>query len=154
MRNLDDTWFRVTEQEIEQFQINLDPVRRKKLRIDTLLRAARSTSGFPDCPVCTKQRVAITSLIAEIPSINTGSRDAVMAYLRSVNSIVDHLRRKHSMISEGEYTGAWLAIGTGIGVAFGASFGQIAIGLPVGIAVGLAVGALLDSQARRQGRIL
>ncbi len=75
-------------------------------------------------------------------------------YFRSrLNEFKKYLKDKLSLISEGYYT----AIGIALGVAFGAAFGslyEMGIGVTFGMIIGLIIGAYMDSEARKQNRVL
>jgi hypothetical protein len=70
-----------------------------------------------------------------------------------LNEFKKYLKDKFSLISKGYYT----AIGISLGVAFGAAFGSIyglGNGLTLGMLIGLVIGAILDSEAKKQNRVL
>ncbi|MGI2335713.1 MAG: glycine zipper family protein [Dehalogenimonas sp.] len=75
-------------------------------------------------------------------------------YSQSLDHIVKHLKEVHHLSEEGEYTGMWMALGTGIGVALGAAIDNVGAGIAIGVGIGLAIGSLLEAGARKQSRML
>ena len=74
-------------------------------------------------------------------------------FRKKLNEFKKYLSSKFSLISEGYYT----AIGISLGVAFGAAFGSVfglGIGVSFGMIIGLIIGAILDSEAKKQNRVL
>ena len=68
-----------------------------------------------------------------------------------------YLKAQFSFISEGYYTGIGMSLGMSFGVAFGAAFRNdlgITYGLISGMLVGLIIGAVMDSKAKKEGRVL
>jgi len=65
-----------------------------------------------------------------------------------------YLKDKFSFISEGYYTGIGLSLGISFGVTFGVVYGKVPYGMILGMLLGLTIGAVMDSKAKKEGRVL
>lgn len=53
-------------------------------------------------------------------------------------------------ISETNYVGVFLPIGTGLGVTFGVIFDNLAMGISLGTSLGLLIGAIIESMKKKK----
>jgi hypothetical protein len=75
-------------------------------------------------------------------------------YGKRFKQMVRHLQGQHKLVPRGHYVGIWTSIGAGIGVAIGAGMDSVGGGIPIGIGIGVAVGMILDSRAKKEGRVI
>ena len=95
---------------------------------------------------------AIETKLDEL-ELESNPENRIKYFKKRLNEFKKYLKDKFSLISEGYYT----AIGISLGVAFGAAFGSIyglGTGVSFGMIIGLIIGAVLDSEAKKQNRVL
>jgi len=128
----------------------------KKYRLNLLLGVAERVDEFhPVCGQCQLFQQEITSLAHNLGNlIQLQNKERIKAHLQSINSMVKHLQKQHKLVTEGHYTGIWLAIGTAIGAALGPLSDEIVGSLPIGIGIGMAIGAALDAKTRKEDRVI
>ncbi|MFT6338376.1 MAG: hypothetical protein ACJATI_005149 [Halioglobus sp.] len=74
-------------------------------------------------------------------------------YKKNLGEFKKYLKDEFSLISEGYYTGLGMALGLAFGVAFGSAIGA-SNGLIFVMLIGLVIGASMDSEAKKQNRVL
>lgn len=99
-----------------------------------------------------EELLAIETKLDEL-ELKSNPENRIKYFRKRLNEFKKYLKDKFSLISEGYYT----AIGISLGVAFGAAFGSIfgmGVGVAFGIIIGLIIGANMDSEAKKQNRVL
>jgi len=153
-------WYNRIDNEISQYLYTLNKKDAKKYKLDLLRRIARRVDDFAGyCGECQAFKSEISdllqglSLLVQIPG-----KEGVKSHARSVNNMVNHLKKVHKLVNKGHYLGIGMgigmAIGAGLGGALGAASDNPAIGTPLGIAIGVAIGSYLDKKAEREGKVI
>ncbi len=130
----------------------------KNLLVRIVLRLKSLSGGCEEC-------AALTSKLSEYIKKHKqgGFQQDYAVYKRLINETTLHLNKKHGLVKEGYYIGAFMSlgisIGAGLGVAFGISvLGNIALGIPLGCCFGLCAGLVLgsakDAEAKKKGLII
>lgn len=149
-------WYLRIADRITQLKETLPANDYKKLKLDMLLCVAERTDEFSDtCGQCQILKQDISTLVPDIDYlVQTGDKERRKAHVKKIDSIVDHLRKQHKLVTEGYYLGIAMAIGAGLGLALGAATDIIGGGVPIGIGAAVAVGLALDAKAKRENRVL
>ena len=121
-----------------------------------LLRLAERVDGFSvTCGECQAFQQDITQLVQDLGNLTQLTDKARrQSHFDKINEIIKHLQKSHKMVTQGQYFGIAMTIGTAIGTALGAAFDNIAIGAAIGTALGLLVGGYLDRKAKEEGRVI
>jgi hypothetical protein len=148
-------WYRTIEIGVESLKAQLGRDA-QDYHLDRFLKMARRVDEFAaSCPKCQLYQPEIDQMLrdlaADAPQI---PREQKRKFLGGMEDILNHLKKTHGLISEGQNVGLWLAIGTAAGVALGAAIGNPAIGIPIGVVLGLGVGYFLDARAKKAGRVV
>jgi hypothetical protein len=150
-------WYGHVEKEVGRYRESLSQKDYKKYRLDMLVRVAGRVDDFSaTCGECQILKQDITTLLQDLNYVSgmSAAREKRRIYLKKIDNIIKHLKKKHRLVNEGEYMGIWTAMGTAIGVAIGAGSENISIGIPIGVAIGIAVGAYLDRKAKKEDRVI
>ena len=125
----------------------------RKYKLDLLLCLARRVDSFSAlCAECQSRKQEITALTNDLANLSLMSKAARKSYFKAIGDITKHLQKQHKLVTEGQYIGIGMAIGSGIGVALSAALEGA--GLPIGIGIGTAFGFYLDAKAKREGRVI
>jgi hypothetical protein len=148
-------WYRNLSAGVEDIKAQLGADSRD-FYFDRFMKIARRVDEFADnCQQCHQYQSHMDSLLKDLaanaPQI---PKEQKRTFLGNTNTILSHLKKVHGLISDGQNTGIWLAIGAGIGVALGSAFKNPGIGIGAGVALGLIIGASLDAKARKDGKII
>ena len=87
-------------------------------------------------------------------TLSDGSKNREKYFKQKLNHFIKYLKKNFSIISEGYYTAIGISLGISFGVAFGAAFNNVSNGLIFGMLIGLLIGAVVDSKAKREGKVL
>ncbi len=90
----------------------------------------------------------------ELNSDQTRSR---RYYRKKYNALVYFIQKEFSYVTEGYYTGLFMALGMSFGLAIGTAFGMpngLVFGMIVGMMLGLFLGRYKDEEAKKQNKIL
>jgi len=153
-------WYNRVATEIDQYRIRLGEKDFKKYKLDLLVRMAKRVDGFSHtCGECETFKQEITGLVQEMSLlIQMPSKEGLKNHTKSVNRLLEHLKKVHKLVEKGHYLGMGIGIGMAIGAALGSAIGAAmdspGVGTGVGIALGVAVGLYLDRKAREEGRVL
>ena len=149
-------WYERIAKQIDQLKLKLSEKDYKKYKLSTLLCIAeRIAEVSPECGQCQIFQQDISTLAQDTANIiQLADRRARKAYFKTIESISEHLRRHHNLVTEGYYIVIGIAIGSGLGVAIGTVLPNIATGIPIGVGVGIAIGAALDAKAKKEGRVI
>jgi hypothetical protein len=148
-------WYRNLEVSVESLKAQLGRDA-QDYHLDRFLKMARRVDEFaPDCPRCRLYQPEIDQMLrdlaADAPQI---PREQKRKFLGGMDDILNHLKKTHGLISEGQNVGLWLGIGTVAGLTLGVVIDNPAIGIPIGVVLGLGVGYFLDSRAKKAGRVV
>lgn len=139
-----------------ELNLNLDPNIRKKFNFTLADRVIKRLDEFSgECVECATYYKDISDIVADYRA-RTGSlikKDAV-TFNKKIRQVVNHLQKKHKLVSEGFYAGIFMSTGMAIGASLGISMKNLAVGIAVGIAIGVALGYGLDADAKRKGRLI
>ena len=153
-------WYNRIDSEISQYLYTLSKKDAKKYKLDLLRRIAGRVDGFAGyCGECQAFKSEISGLLQELSLlIQMPSKEGAKKHTRSINNIVNHLKKVHKLVGKGHYmgigTGIGMAIGAGLGRAIEAAVGFSGIGTAVGIAMGIVIGRYLDKKADREGKVI
>jgi hypothetical protein len=155
MKNQSD-WLNNTKRQIGLLKDTLGDKKYKKYKLPLLLCLAERVAQFyPQCGQCHILQRDISGLIQEIGSLTQfPDKNRQKSYFKTMDMIVQHLRKQHKLVNEGYYMGIGIAIGTGFGVALGVAMRQVGGGIPIGVGIGLTIGVALDAKAKKEGRVL
>ena len=143
------------ESRIEALKPNLSLNNQKRLRLGVVLRVARRLDALAvSCDTCPGHRTAIDRLVSSLDTVDTWTLAEWKAYYRSLDGIINHLKKAHGLAEESDHMALWMAVGIGIGTALGAALGNIALGVALGVGGGVALGAMMDAVAHKQGRVI
>jgi hypothetical protein len=160
MMEVGSAWYNRIATEIGQYQVTLGEKGFKKYKLDLLMRIARRVDDFSNtCGECQTFKQEITSLVQEMGLLlQMPSKEGFKKHTRSVNRVLEHLKKVHKLVEKGHYLGMGIGIGMAVGAALGSAIGaaldQPGVGSGVGIALGVAVGLYLDRKAKEEGRVL
>jgi hypothetical protein len=150
-----EQWYQGIESQINSYRQLVSKKDFKKYQLDLLLRVAKRLASFSrDCEECRKYLEDISRLSAEAGSPPLISKEQKKEYNHSLNTIVQHLKKKHKLVFEGETSGYWIAIGVALGIALGPAFNNLSWGIPIGLAIGVAIGSGFEYKAKKEGRVL
>jgi hypothetical protein len=153
-------WYNRIATEIGQYQVTLGPKGFKKYKLDLLLRVAGRVDEFSGtCGECQTLKSEIKRLTQELSLLTQmPSKQGMKNHTKAINSLVEHLKKAHKMVSKGHYMGIGISLGWVIGGAIGGALGAAVdnpgIGTAIGIALGIAVGRYLDKKAEREGKVI
>jgi len=148
-------WYHSLETDVEALKVQLGADARD-FYLERFLKVAWRVDGFAeDCQQCREHQFRMVGMQEEL-SANIAQllKEHKRNFLGNTSSILAHLKKAHGLISDGQNTGIWLAIGAGIGVALGATFHNPVIGIATGVGLGLVIGISLDAQARKAGKVI
>jgi hypothetical protein len=149
-----------TEQMIElakNLEDRFDQKELRKLDLDQLVRILiRLDSLLPGCEDCEKLLVEMENCLNQLAGLSgTLDKQEYDRYKKLVNQAVNHLQKKHKLVTPGYYTSIYIGLGLSFGVTFGLTLvDNLALGLCFGMAIGVAIGSALDADARKNDRIL
>ncbi len=147
-------WYQTTAQQIEELKQKLLPREVKEYQLDKLQRLARRMAEFaPDDPVCQRYQDDISRMVTELAGAPL-PHDRNKVYLCTIGDMVGHLKKAHKLVNEGEHLGLWLAVGLVLGGISGLFTGNTPLATALGLFAGMAIGLLLDSQAKKNGRVI
>ena len=154
--NSKSNWYDGIAKQINQLKDTLSEKDYKKYKLSLLLCVAERIAEFsPECGQCQIFQQDISTLTQDVGNIiQVADKDRRKAHIKTINNIINHLRKHHKLVTEGYYMGIGIAIGSGLGVALGAAMPNIGAGIPIGVGIGLAIGAALDAKAKKEGRII
>ncbi len=149
-------WYRNIEAGIGPLKTQLGSANARYYNLDRLLKIARRVDEFaPNCPKCQELQTEIERMLRDLKTYTPQEfKQQKRVFFRDSEALFYHLQKAHGIISEGQYTGALLALGAGMGVALGAGFNNLGFGIPVGTAAGLIIGIILDDRAKKAGKML
>ena len=149
-------WYNRVVKQINLHKDTLSKKDAKKYKLDLLLKIARRVDSFSGyCGECQMFQQDITRLTTELGLLTQmPSKEGRKSYSKTINNIVNHLKKQHKLVTEGQYIGIGLAIGVGIGTALGVALGNPGIGPAIGTVIGLAIGSYLDKKAKKEGRVI
>jgi hypothetical protein len=145
-----------TEQMIElakNLEDRFDQKELRKLDLDQLVRILiRLDSLLPGCEDCEKLLVEMENCLNQLAGLSgTLDKQEYDRYKKLVNQAVNHLQKKHKLVTPGYYTSIYIGLGLSFGVTFGLTLvDNLALGLCFGMAIGVAIGSALDADARKK----
>lgn len=146
-------WYYGIEKRINYQKDTLSEKYYRKYKLDLLLCLARRVDSFSAlCTECQSRKQEITALTNDLANLSLMSKAARKSYFKAIGDITKHLQKQHKLVTEGQYIGIGMAIGSGLGVALSAALKGG--GLPIGIGIGAAFGFYLDAKAKREGRVI
>jgi hypothetical protein len=138
---------------LQELKTRLPVPEQKEYQLDRLERLARKIGELgPACADCAGLNAEVRRLLDVLQGVPL-PRAQNRAYLFSMGELVNHLKKGHHLVSEGEN----LAFGMVIGLVAGATLALIVHSVLAtlgGLTVGSGVGAWLDARARRAGRVI
>lgn len=149
-------WYRNLETAVASAKERIGAADSRDYHFDRFLKLARRVDEFaPTCPRCKAFQPEMDKMLADM-SINAPqiSINQKRAYLGGMETVYSHLKKTHGLISEGQNLGLWLAIGTALGVALGAAIQNPMVGIPIGVAIGFAIGNVMDTRAKKEGKVI
>jgi TPP-dependent 2-oxoacid decarboxylase len=90
----------------------------------------------------------------ETIDLTVNSENRKRYFKQKLIQFANFLKKNFSMVSEGYYTSIGMTLGLSFGVAFGAAFDNVSYGLIIGMLIGLVVGATMDSNAKKEGKVI
>ena len=149
-------WYNRTDKEINSYKLSLNKKDSKKYKLDLLLRIAKRVDDFSSvCGECQVFRQDITKLTEDLGYlVQIPDKGTRKVYFKTIDNIIKHLKKHHKLVTEGQYVGICMAIGTGIGAALGAALDNPGIGTGIGLPIGLAIGSYLDKKAKKEGKVI
>jgi len=149
-------WYRDIEKRVNKLKGTLDEKESRKLRLFLLLSLSQRVAEFsPGCSQCGQLQQDISATVKDLENqVLREDKQWRKSYNKSVNGILEHLQKRHKLVTENYYMGIGIAIGSGLGVALGSAFEYLGSGIPIGIGMGLAIGAALDAKAKKEGRVI
>lgn len=146
-------WYYGIEKRITWQKDTLSEKDYQKYKLDLLLCLARRVDSFSAlCTECQNRKQEINALTNDLANLSLMSKEAKKSYFKAIGDITKHLQKQHKLVTEGQYIGIGMAIGSGVGVALSAALEGA--GLPIGIGIGAAFGFYLDAKAKREGRVI
>ncbi|MCL1885585.1 MAG: hypothetical protein FWF98_02310 [Dehalococcoidia bacterium] len=148
-------WYGNLEAKVETLKAQLGADARDYY-LGRFLKIARRIGEFAaDCPHCREFQTLMDNMIKDLSYAPTQiTKEQKRLFLGNANTILSHLKKTHGLISDGQNTGIFLAIGAGVGVSLGVVFKSPIIGIPAGVALGIVFGAVLDMRARKAGKTI
>ncbi len=149
-------WYDSIATEVQKLKNTLGERNYKKYKLSLLLGVAQKVDELSlMCGQCKLFQNEIKALIGDINGLaQQDNRETRKKYFKELNTIVNHLKKQHKLVAEGDYMMMWMVIGMPVGLALGAASGHVGSGLPFGMCIGIAVGAWLDKKARKEGRVI
>lgn len=153
-------WYNKIAAEVGQYQISMDRKEAKRYKLDLLLRVARRVDDFSSmCGDCQTMKQEITGLVQELNLlVQMPSREGIKKYTRTMNKLVEHLKKTHKLVDKGHYMGIGIGIGMAIGAGLGGAIGAVldspGVGTAVGVGLGIIIGRFLDKKAEREGKVI
>ena len=154
--NAGSNWYDGIAKQVDELKATLSEKDYKRYKLNLLLCVAERVSEFsPECGQCQIFQQDISTLTQDVHNtIQLADKQKRKTHLKTIDNIVNHLRKQHKLVTEGYYVGIGMAIGAGLGVALGAAMPNIGTGIPIGIGIGLAIGTALDAKAKKEGRVI
>jgi hypothetical protein len=147
-------WYKATSLNIDALRQQLLPREVKEYQLDKLQGIARRVDEFASVdPVCQGYRQEIDRMVAELPGAPLPN-DRNKVYMWNVGAMINHLKKAHKLVNEGEYLGMGLVIGLILGGVVGLFIGTTPVATGVGIVVGLVIGMALDARVKKEGRVI
>jgi len=127
----------------------------KKNKLELLLRMSRRIDGFSnDCSECRHYREDVTTLVKNLGDPVSSTKEGRKKHSKVINTIIEHLKKHHKLVSELYYVGIGAGSGIAFGTALGFAFGNTGVGVAFGLIIGAIIGNLLEARAKKQGRII
>jgi hypothetical protein len=147
-------WFTEIARRIDELKQKLLPRDVKEYQLDKLRSIARRVDEFASAdPVCRNYRQEIDAMVAELYGAPLPqSRNKVQ--MCKIGEMINHLKKTHKLVNDGEYLGWWLIYGLIAGGIVGLIIGNSPPATFAGLAIGAVVGIFLDARAKRQGRVI
>jgi len=89
--------------------------------------------------------------------LNSNNESKKKYYRKTHNSFKEYLKKEFSLVSKGYYTAIGMSLGMCFGVAFGSAIQNaigISSGLVLGMFIGLVIGRIMDTKAKKEGKVL
>lgn len=148
-------WYNEVITRIENAENTLTESEAKRYRTDFLKRLVQRVESFSsDCGECKNLQSTLSELSEKLANHSNLSDDEKKTYQRTVSDVTWHLQRQHRLFVEGQNMVIYMPIGVGFGVALGLVLGNIAIGIPIGAGLGMTLGIILDTKARKNGKVI
>jgi hypothetical protein len=153
-------WYNRVAAEIDQYRITLGKKDAGKYKLDLLMRVAKRIDDFSQtCGECESYKSDVTNLVHELGLlVQMPNREGQRKHTRTINTLVEHMKKVHKLVDKGYYVGMGIGIGMALGAGIGAALGAIVdspgVGTGIGIAVGVAVGTYLDRKAKSEGKVI
>lgn len=126
----------------------------KKFQLKLLSRITKRVDAFSiECSECQSHKQEISVFASQLSGLPHTPKEQQRDYRKKIQNIIQHLRKKHKLIKQGQYIGTGVAIGVAIGTALNAALKNGA-GIAIGIAIGLAIGSAQEAKAKKEGRVI
>ena len=147
-------WYNNLKNDVETLKTQMGADARD-FYLERFVKIAQRIDAFAtDCQQCHEYQAHMDNILKELSADTQQiSKEQKRSFLGNMNTILSHLKKTHGLISDGQNTGIWLAIGAGMGIALGAAFENPAIGISIGLSFGLILGISLDARARKAGKV-
>jgi uncharacterized membrane protein YccC len=109
-------------------------------------------SDLENMPFTDEELQAIEIKLDEL-DLESSPENRIKYLRKKLRNFKRYLQEEFSLISKGYYTAIGLSLGVAFGAAFGTMFG-LSVGVSFGMIIGLIIGVYLDSEAKKQNRVL
>ena len=148
-------WYDSIFDAINNYKDRFDAKAYKKNKLELLLRVSWRVDGFSqDCSECPHYQDDITKLVKNLGDPVSSTKKDRKKNSKVINLIIEHLKKHHKLVSEGHYVGMAVGLGLVFGASLGITFGNLTFGAAFGLIIGVVIGNMLDSRAKKQGRII
>lgn len=145
---------------VQQVESNREELRKSKYKLDLFLRIAKRTDSLAiSCSECQRLKGLIERNSDEFGSLQSSGK-ARSNYLFLLNQSKIHLQKKHKLVPEGKYMRIWFTAGWIFGGFFGLTLLTTGMsmggstGIFIGVISGSIIGFMLDSRARKEGKVI
>lgn len=148
---------------VNELKSNLDDKKVKFFRIDRLKKIVDRLAQYSDsCVECTNFLNNFEQDLME--NLKPKDMKRSRTYLKNFNIIVNHLCKKHKLVTPGYHTSTYLPLGMSFGMAIGMSIGisinsnamsiEMSLGMSLGMSFGVLIGSLMDADAKKKGIVI
>ena len=156
-----NNWYRGIVKEVTTYKDRLPKRDYKNYKLDLLLRIAKRVADYsPNCSECQNFQGELTKLAEDLGDLHS-SKEKRKDYFKVIDTFTKHLQKSHKLITEGKNFKTWTIIGFLVGSfvlgtifrAAGMSMG-FSNGLIIGLILGGLIGIVLDTVAKKRGKVI
>ncbi|WP_318507219.1 hypothetical protein [Bacillus sp. T3] len=146
-------WYKTAIGKAERNKQSLNYSTMRKYKINFLPKMIERVEGFSheNCKKCEENKQSIDQLLGTTEDMIKGKPVDLKKFKADLKKVLTHLKKDHGLVEERQYINQWLVLGLIFGLAF--MFVHI-YSVSFGLIIGIGLGAMLDANAKKNGKQL